>query len=54
MHWARQVLAFVEIGDALSARLSAVERLAAYQPIDTVALRRLIAEKIIKMKKYPF
>jgi alkylation response protein AidB-like acyl-CoA dehydrogenase len=54
MHWARQVLAFVETGDALSARLFAVERLAAYQPIDTVALRRLIAEKIIKVKKYPF
>ncbi|MFC1813580.1 acyl-CoA dehydrogenase family protein [Thermodesulfobacteriota bacterium] len=54
MHWARQVLAFVETGDALSARLSAVERLAAYQPIDTVALRRLIAEKIIKVQKYPF
>jgi len=54
MHWARQVLAFVETGEALSARISAVNRLAAYQPIDTVALRRRIAEKIIKVKKYPF
>ncbi|MFC1488564.1 acyl-CoA dehydrogenase family protein [Thermodesulfobacteriota bacterium] len=54
IHWARQVLAFVETGDALSARISAVERLAAYQPVDTVTLRRLIAEKIIKVQKYPF
>ena len=54
MHWARQVLAFVETGDALFSRISAVDRMAAYQPVDTVALRRLIAEKIIKVKKYPF
>ncbi len=54
VHWAGQVLTFVEEGDALNAQLSAVNRLATYQPINTIELRRLIAEKVIKGKRYPF
>ncbi|MEE8432643.1 MAG: acyl-CoA dehydrogenase family protein [Candidatus Desulfatibia sp.] len=54
VHWSKQVLAFVEKGDALVALLAAVDKLAAYQPVNTVNLRRRIAEKVIKGKKYPF
>ena len=54
VHWAKQILAFVVEDDSLAAQYAAVEKLAAYQPLDTIALRRLIAEKVIKGKKYPF
>ena len=53
VHWSKQVLTFVEKGDVLVALLAAVDKLAAYQPVDTVNLRRRIAEKVIKGKKYP-
>ena len=54
VHWAKQILAFVVEDDSLAAQYAAVEKLAAYQPLDTIARRRLIAEKVIKGKKYPF
>jgi hypothetical protein len=54
IHWAKQVLAFVVEDDSLAAQYATIEKLAAYQPLDTIVLRRLIAEKIIKGKKYPF
>ncbi|MBU0987973.1 MAG: acyl-CoA dehydrogenase family protein [Proteobacteria bacterium] len=54
LHWAGQILAFVEEGDALADQLCALDRLVAYKPLDTVRLRRLLAEKVIKGKKYPF
>ena len=54
VHWSKQVLTFVEKGDALVALLAAVDKLAAYRPVDTVNLRRRIAQKVIKGKKYPF
>ncbi len=53
-HWSKQVLTFVEKGDALVALLGAVDKLAAYQPVDTVNLRRRIAEKVVKSKRYIF
>ncbi len=54
VHWSKQVLTFVEKGDALVVLLAAIDKLAAYRPVDTVNLRRRIAEKVIKGKKYPF
>lgn len=54
VHWSKQVLTFVEKGDALVALLAAVDKLAAYRPVDTVNLRRRIAEKVIKSKRYIF
>ncbi|MBC8430673.1 MAG: acyl-CoA dehydrogenase family protein [Desulfobacterales bacterium] len=54
VHWSKQVLTFVEKDDALVVLLVAVDKLAAYRPVDTVSLRRLIAEKVIKSKKYIF
>ncbi|MFC1829782.1 acyl-CoA dehydrogenase family protein [Thermodesulfobacteriota bacterium] len=53
-HWAKQALAFIETGDALGSMLSTVDRLAAFQPVDTIALKREIADKVIKGRKYPF
>jgi alkylation response protein AidB-like acyl-CoA dehydrogenase len=54
VHWSKQVLTFVEKGDALIALLAAIDKLAAYRPVDTVNLRRRLAEKVIRGKKYPF
>jgi len=54
IHWSKQVLTFVEEGDALADLLAAIDSLAAYQPVNTVPLRRKIAEKVIKGKKYIF
>lgn len=52
--WAKQVLVFVEKGETLNRLLSAIDHLAGFQPIDTIPLRRLIADKVIRIKKYPF
>lgn len=54
VHWAKQIFVFVEEGDALGAQLSLIDKLATYQPINTIELRRLIADKVIKGKRYPF
>ena len=51
---ARQVFAFVEEGDALTAKCNAIDKLAANRPLNTIPLRRFIAEKVIKGQKYPF
>ncbi|MFH1103195.1 MAG: acyl-CoA dehydrogenase family protein [Pseudomonadota bacterium] len=52
--WAKQILAYVEKGEALNRLLTAVDHLVGFQPIDTIPLKRLIADKVIKIKKYPF
>jgi len=51
---AKQVVAFVEKKDQLSRLYGAIDTLADYQPMDTIPLRRFIADKVIKGKKYPF
>lgn len=51
---ARQVFAFTEEGDSLTAKYKAIEKLAAGMPVNTIPLRRFIAEKVIKGQKYPF
>lgn len=51
---ARQVFAFVEEGDALEARYKTIDKLDSSRPVDTIPLRRFIAEKVIKGQKYPF
>lgn len=52
--WAKQVLAYVEEGDMLRTQLAGVKKLARYQPMDTVSLKRQIANRIIEMESYPF
>ncbi len=54
VHWAKQIMAATLEGDDLIAKLSLIDKTASYQPIDTIALRRLIAERVIRKKKYPF
>jgi alkylation response protein AidB-like acyl-CoA dehydrogenase len=51
---AKQVAAFVEKKDQLARLYAAIDTLAGYQPLDTIPLRRFIADKVIKGKKYPF
>ena len=52
--WAKQILAYVEEGDMLRTQLAGVKKLARYQPIDTVSLKRKIADRIIELESYPF
>lgn len=54
VRWARQILAYVETGDDLTVQIAAINRLADYPPTETISLRRLLAEKVIKARKYPF
>lgn len=54
VHLGKQILTFVEEGEALGSRLALIETLGTYRPIDTISLRRQIAAKVIKGKKYPF
>jgi hypothetical protein len=52
--WAKKVLAYVEEGDTLRTQLAGLKKLARYQPIDTVGLKRTIADRIIDLEAYPF
>ncbi|MBW1767546.1 MAG: acyl-CoA dehydrogenase family protein, partial [Deltaproteobacteria bacterium] len=52
--WAKQILAYMEEGDMLRMQLAGVKKLARYQPIDTVSLKRAVADRIIELELYPF
>lgn len=52
--WAKQVIAYVEEGDMLRTQLAGVKKLARYQPVDGVSLKRAIADRIIDLEAYPF
>jgi hypothetical protein len=52
--WAKQVIAYVEEGDMLRTQLAGVKKLARYQPIDSVTLKREIADRVIELESYPF
>ena len=51
---AKQVFAFIEVGETLYTKYEIIDRLASYRPINTIPLRRIIAEKIIKTQRYPY
>lgn len=51
---AKQVFAFVEAGETLYTKYDIIDRLAYYRPINTIPLRRIIAEKTIKTNRYPY
>jgi alkylation response protein AidB-like acyl-CoA dehydrogenase len=51
---AKQVLAFIETGEPLDKICKTVDKLASNRPFNTVSLRRIIADKIIKTQRYPF
>ncbi|MCP4681078.1 MAG: acyl-CoA dehydrogenase [Desulfobacterales bacterium] len=52
--WAKEILAYSEEGDALQTQLAGVKKLARYQHIDAVTLKRLLADRIIELEAYPF
>jgi alkylation response protein AidB-like acyl-CoA dehydrogenase len=52
--WAKQLVAYVEDGDMLKTQLAGIKKLARYQAIDTVSLRRKLADRTIELEKYPF
>lgn len=51
---AKKVFAFIDEGESLDKMYKTIDRLAAYRPIDTITLRRAIADKIIKTQRYPY
>lgn len=52
--WAKQILAYVEAGDMLRTQLAGVKKLARYQPIDAISLKRSVADRVIELESYPF
>ncbi|MBW1705173.1 MAG: acyl-CoA dehydrogenase family protein [Deltaproteobacteria bacterium] len=52
--WAKQIISYVEEGDMLRTQLAGIKKLARYQPIDAVTLKREIADRIIDLEAYPF
>ncbi len=52
--YAKQALAAIADRDTLRTQLSALGRLAQFTPVNRVALRREIADAVIKAGKYPF
>jgi alkylation response protein AidB-like acyl-CoA dehydrogenase len=52
--FAKQAFSAIADPDALRTQLSVLEKLARYTPVNTVMLRREIADAVIKAGKYPF
>ncbi|MBS3907008.1 MAG: acyl-CoA dehydrogenase family protein [Syntrophaceae bacterium] len=52
--FAKQALSAIAEGDTLRTQLSALKKLTRFTPVNTVALRREVADYTIKMGKYPF
>ncbi|HVB87514.1 MAG TPA: acyl-CoA dehydrogenase family protein [Candidatus Dormibacteraeota bacterium] len=51
---ARTALAGTESGDTLSTLLAALRRFAKHGPMDTIALRRRVADAVLAQDRYPF
>ena len=52
--FAKQAFAAIAEGDTLRTQLSALKKLTRFTPVNTIALRREIADAVIKIGKYPF
>jgi len=52
--FAKQAFAAIAEGDILRTQLSALKKLSRFSPVNTIGLRREIADSVIKMGKYPF
>jgi alkylation response protein AidB-like acyl-CoA dehydrogenase len=50
----KQAFAAIAEGDILRTQLSALKKLTRFTPVNTIGLRREIADYVIKMGKYPF
>jgi alkylation response protein AidB-like acyl-CoA dehydrogenase len=51
---ARTALAAVAEGDALTTQLAVLRRFAKHAPVDTIALRRRVADSVLAQDRYPF
>jgi hypothetical protein len=51
---ARTALAAISEGDMLATHLAALRRFAKHAPLDTIALRRRLAEAVLAQDRYPF
>ncbi|MGB9627967.1 MAG: acyl-CoA dehydrogenase, partial [Thermodesulfobacteriota bacterium] len=51
---AKVALSAMAEGDTLRTQLSALKKMTRFVPVNTIALRRKIAEAVIKVGKYPF
>ncbi len=51
-YWAKTGLASMEDGDMLRTQLSILKKLTRYNPINTIALKRQIAERVLEAEKY--
>jgi len=51
-YWAKTGLASMEAGDMLRTQLSILKKLTRYNPINIIALKRQIAERVIEAEKY--
>jgi len=51
---ARTALAATSDGDTLATQLAALRRFAKHAPVDTIALRRRVAEAVLAQDRYPF
>jgi hypothetical protein len=49
---AREVLAGCSEGDTLRTNLAVLRRFAKYEPVDSIALRRRIAERLLDAERY--
>jgi len=52
--FAKQAFAAIAEGDTLRTQLSALKKLTRFTPVNTIGLRREIADAVIKVGKYPF
>jgi len=52
--YAKQAFAAIAEGDTLRTQLSALKKLSRFTPVNTVALRREIADTVIRIGRYPF
>jgi alkylation response protein AidB-like acyl-CoA dehydrogenase len=52
--YARQVFAAIAEGEALKQQLAALDKITAFTPINTIALRREVANYTTKLGRYPF
>jgi alkylation response protein AidB-like acyl-CoA dehydrogenase len=52
--FAKQAFAAIAEGDILRTQLSALKKLTRFTPVNTIGLRREIADSVIKIGKYPF
>ena len=51
--WSKQILAYMAEGDMLKLQLAGLKKLSHYQPLDTISLKRAIADEIIERESYP-